>query len=144
MSSVNQVILVGNLGRDPEARTLNNGDPVCNLSVATSKRWKDKNSGEMQERTEWHRVTAFAHNADFAAKYLRKGSKVYVQGELQTRKWQDNSGNDRYTTEIIISRWGGQLLSLDRREDSGGGQQRQESRNPDPGGTLPDDEIPFR
>ena len=122
MSSLNQVMLIGNLGKDPDIRALNNGENVANLSVATSKRWRDKSSGEMQERTEWHRVTAFGHSADFADKYLRKGAKVYVQGELQTRKWTDRDGNDRYTTEVIIGRYGGQLLSLDRREGSGGGE----------------------
>lgn len=111
--SVNRVIIVGNLGRDPEVRTMQNGDKVANLSIATSERWKDKHSGEMQERTEWHRVVIFGRTAEIAEQYLRKGSKVYLEGQLQTRKWQDNqTGADRYSTEVVLRPYGGQLVML--------------------------------
>ncbi len=103
--SVNKVILVGNLGRDPEIRTMQNGGRVCNLSLATSESWRDKQSGERREKTEWHRVVIFNENLlDVAEKYLHKGSKIYVEGQLQTRKWQDQSGQDRYTTEVVMNR----------------------------------------
>ncbi|WP_332810991.1 single-stranded DNA-binding protein [Sphingomonas sp.] len=118
--SVNKVILVGNLGKDPEARTMGSGGEVVNLSVATSENWKDK-EGNRQERTEWHRVVIFNENLGRVAKqYLRKGSKVYLEGELQTRKWQDNSGQDKYSTEVVIQRFRGELVLLDRREGGGG------------------------
>ena len=118
--SVNKVILVGNLGRDPEVRRLNSGAPVVNLRVATSESWRDKNSGERQERTEWHSVVIFNENlAKLAEQYLRKGSKVYVEGQLQTRKWQDQSGQDRYTTEVVIQRFRGDLTFLDRAGEGG-------------------------
>lgn len=117
--SVNKVILVGNLGRDPEVRRLNNGQPVVNLRVATSESWRDKNSGERQERTEWHSVVIYNENlAKVAEQYLKKGSKVYLEGSLQTRKWQDQSGQERYTTEVVIQRFRGELTLLDR---AGGG-----------------------
>ncbi|MCL6683878.1 single-stranded DNA-binding protein [Sphingomonas alba] len=120
--SVNKVILVGNLGADPEARSLNNGGEVVNIRVATSESWSDKSSGQRQERTEWHNVVIFNENLGKVAKsYLRKGSKVYLEGQLQTRKWQDQSGNDRYTTEIVLNRFRGELVLLDRAEGSGGG-----------------------
>jgi len=120
--SVNKVILVGNLGRDPEIRRLNNGDPVCNLSVATSESWRDKQSGERKEKTEWHRVVIFNPNlCDVAEKYLKKGSKVYLEGQLQTRKWQDQSGQDKYSTEVVIQRFRGDLQMLDSRDGGGGG-----------------------
>jgi single-strand DNA-binding protein len=120
--SVNKVILVGNLGRDPEIRTMQNGGKVCNLSVATSERWRDRTSGEQQERTEWHRVVIFDDRlCDVAERYLKKGSKVYLEGELQTRKWQDQSGQERYTTEVVLRRFRGQLTMLDGRGDGGGG-----------------------
>ena len=113
VGSVNKVILVGNLGRDPEVRSMQNGGKVCNLSVATSERWKDRNSGEQQERTEWHRVVIFDDRlVDVAEKFLQKGRKVYLEGELQTRKWQDQSGQDRYTTEVVLRRFRGQLVLL--------------------------------
>ena len=119
--SVNKVILVGNLGKDPEARTMGSGGEVVNLSVATSENWKDK-EGNRQERTEWHRVVIFNENLGRVAKqYLRKGSKVYLEGELQTRKWQDNSGQDKYSTEVVIQRFRGELVLLDRREGGGFG-----------------------
>ena len=98
---VNKVILIGNLGQDPEVRYMPNGNAVCNITVATSENWKDKNTGENQERTEWHRVVMFRRLAEVAGEYLKKGSKVYIEGKLQTRKWQDQQGQDRYTTEII-------------------------------------------
>ncbi|MEM7121242.1 MAG: single-stranded DNA-binding protein [Pseudomonadota bacterium] len=120
--SVNKVILVGNLGRDPEIRRLNSGDPVCNLSLATSESWKDRQSGERKERTEWHRVVIFNPNlCDVAEKYLKKGSKIYLEGQLQTRKWQDQSGQDKYSTEVVVQRFRGDLQMLDSRGEGGGG-----------------------
>jgi len=120
--SVNKVILVGNLGRDPEIRRLNSGDPVCNLSLATSESWKDKQSGERKEKTEWHRVVIFNPNlCDVAEKYLKKGSKIYLEGQLQTRKWQDQSGQDKYSTEVVVQRFRGDLQMLDSRGEGGGG-----------------------
>ena len=120
--SINKVILVGNLGRDPEIRTLQNGDKVCNLSVATSETWKDKGSGERQERTEWHRVVIFNQQlADVAERFLQKGRKVYVEGQLQTRKWTDPSGTEKYTTEVVIQRFRGDLQILDTRQDGSAG-----------------------
>jgi len=121
MAGVNKVILVGNLGADPEARSLNNGGEVVNMRVATSEQWKDKD-GNRQERTEWHQVVIFNENLGRVAKnYLHKGSKVYLEGQIQTRKWQDQSGNDRYSTEIVLQRFRGELVLLDSREGSGGG-----------------------
>ena len=134
--SVNKVILVGNLGRDPETRRLASGDPVVNLRLATSESWKDKASGERKEKTEWHSVVIYNENlARVAEQYLRKGSKVYVEGQLQTRKWQDQSGVEKYTTEIVLQRFRGELTILDGRgggaeggmgemgaDDMGGGQ----------------------
>ena len=114
--SVNKVILVGNLGRDPEIRTLQDGTKVANLSVATSETWRDRDSGERRERTEWHRVAIFNDRlADVAEKYLRKGSKVYLEGQLQTRKWTGQDGQDRYTTEVVLQRYRGELTMLDSR-----------------------------
>jgi single-strand DNA-binding protein len=120
--SVNKVILVGNLGKDPEVRRLGSGDPVVNLSLATSESWKDKATGERKEKTEWHRVVIFNENlARVAEQYLRKGSKVYIEGKLETRKWQDQSGQDRYSTEIVLQRFRGELVLLDSRGGGGGG-----------------------
>jgi single-strand DNA-binding protein len=120
--SVNKVILVGNLGRDPEVRSLQTGGKVVNLSVATSETWRDRNSGERQERTEWHRVVIFNEKlAEVAEKFLRKGAKVYVEGQLQTRKWQDQSGQDRYSTEVVLQRFRGELTMLDGRGEGGAG-----------------------
>jgi single-strand DNA-binding protein len=120
--SVNKVILVGNLGRDPETRRLGSGDPVVNLRIATSESWKDKGTGERKEKTEWHSVVIFNENlCRVAEQYLRKGSKVYVEGQLQTRKWQDQSGQDRYSTEIVVNRFRGELTLLDGRGDRPGG-----------------------
>jgi single-strand DNA-binding protein len=119
--SVNKVILVGNLGRDPEVRRLNSGEPVVNLRIATSETWRDKGSGERKERTEWHNVVIFNENlARVAEQYLKKGSKVYVEGQLQTRKWQDQSGQEKYTTEVVLQRFRGELTILDSR--GGGGE----------------------
>ena len=120
--SVNKVILIGNLGRDPEVRTFGNGGKVCNLRIATSENWKDRNTGERRERTEWHSVAIFSEPlAKIAEQYLRKGSKVYIEGQLQTRKWQDQSGADRYSTEVVLQGFGGTLVMLDGRGDGGGG-----------------------
>ena len=146
--SVNKVILVGNLGKDPDVRRMTSGEPVVNLSVATSDTWRDKASGERKERTEWHRVVIFNENlAKVAEQYLRKGSKVYLEGSLQTRKWTDKDGQDRYSTEVVLQRFNGTLVMLDGRGDggSGGGRERVGA------GEAPasfqrdelDDEIPF-
>lgn len=121
--SVNKVILVGNLGRDPDIRTMQDGNKVVNLSVATSETWRDRNSGERRERTEWHRVVIFNENlAKVAEQYLRKGSKVYVEGQLQTRKWTDQSGQEKYSTEVVLQRFRGELQMLDGRGEGGGSQ----------------------
>ena len=152
--SVNKVILIGNLGREPEVRTMQNGGKVCNLSVATSERWKDRNSGEQQEKTEWHRVVVFDDRlVDVAERYLQKGSKVYLEGELQTRKWTDQSGQDKYTTEVVLRRFRGQLTMLDSRgggsNEGGAYDAPQEYSPPQDTGAAPaggsdlDDEIPF-
>jgi single-strand DNA-binding protein len=157
MAGVNKVILVGNLGDDPEARSLNNGGEVVNLRVATSENWKDRD-GNRQERTEWHRVVIFNENLGRVAKqYLRKGSKVYLEGQLQTRKWQDQSGQDKYSTEIVLQRFRGELVLLDRREgggsyDDGGdssggfggsGSSRPQSRPQPAFDSDLDDDVPF-
>ena len=119
--SVNKVILVGNLGKDPEVRSMNNGGEVVSFSVATSENWNDKASGERREKTEWHNVVIFNENLGRIAKqYLRKGSSVYIEGQLQTRKWQDQSGNDRYTTEVVLQRYRGELTLLGGRGEGGG------------------------
>ena len=120
--SVNKVILVGNLGRDPEVRSFANGGKVCNLRIATSETWRDKASGERKERTEWHSVAIFSEPlAKIAEQYLRKGSKVYIEGSLETRKWQDQSGQDRYTTEVVLRPFTGNLTLLDGRDGGGSG-----------------------
>ncbi len=151
--SVNKVILVGNLGRDPEIRTMQNGNRVANLSLATSESWTDRGSGERRERTEWHRVVIFDDRLiDVVEKYTRKGSKLYLEGQLQTRKWTDQSGQERYTTEVVLQRFRGTLTMLDSR---GGGSGGDFDRGPDAGGDTGggpaagggggdfDDEIPF-
>jgi single-strand DNA-binding protein len=121
--SVNKVILVGNLGADPEIRRLNSGDPVVNFRIATSESWRDKNSGERKEKTEWHNIVVFNDNlAKVAEQYLKKGMKVYVEGQLQTRKWQDQTGNDRYSTEVVLQKFRGELQMLDARGQGGDGQ----------------------
>jgi single-strand DNA-binding protein len=145
--SVNKVILIGNLGRDPEIRSMQNGGKVCNLTVATSERWRDRGSGEQQERTEWHRVVIFDDRlVDVAERYLKKGAKVYLEGELQTRKWQDQSGQDRYSTEVVLRKFRGQLTMLDSKGSGGGGGEsyslEMAPSGPPRGGDL-DDEIPF-
>lgn len=126
MASLNKVHLIGNLGRDPECRTFQNGGKVCNLNIATSETWKDKNTGERRERTEWHSVAIFQEGlVRVAEQYLRKGSKVYIEGKLQTRKWQDQSGQDRYSTEVVLQGYDGKLVMLD-------GKPSQDSKQPDP------------
>jgi single-strand DNA-binding protein len=120
--SVNKVILVGNLGKDPEVRRLTSGDPVVNLSIATSESWRDKASGEKKEKTEWHRVVIFNKNlADVAEKYLKKGAKVYIEGQLQTRKWTDKDGAEKYSTEVVLQNFRGELTMLDGRTGGGEG-----------------------
>ena len=153
--SVNKVILVGNLGRDPEVRSTQDGTKVANLSLATSESWKDKNSGERRERTEWHKVAIFNERlVDVAEKYLKKGSKVYIEGQLQTRKWTDQSGQERYTTEVVLQRFRGELTMLDGRGGGGGGGDAgdgagmseppaQSGRSGGGGGGDLDDDIPF-
>ncbi len=154
---VNKVILIGNLGQDPEVKYMPNGGAVTNVTIATSESWKDKNTGEQKENTEWHRVVFFRRLAEIAGEYLKKGSKVYIEGKLQTRKWQDQSGNDRYTTEIIAN----EMQMLDSRGGGGGGggggnfnQSPSQSSGPAPqqqpasapaGGGMGDfdDDIPF-
>jgi single-strand DNA-binding protein len=146
--SVNKVVLIGNLGRDPEVRRMTSGDPVVNLSVATSESWRDKASGERKERTEWHRVVIFNENlAKVAEQYLRKGSKVYLEGALQTRKYTDKDGQERYSTEVVLQRFRGELVMLDTRGEGGGagapkaGGGSEAPANFDRGEM--DDEIPF-
>lgn len=120
--SVNKVILIGNLGRDPEVRSFQNGGKVCNLRIATSENWKDRSTGERREKTEWHSVAIFNEGlVGVAEKYLRKGSKVYIEGQLQTRKWQDQTGQDRYSTEVVLQGFGSTLTMLDKRESDGSG-----------------------
>ena len=163
--SVNKVILVGNLGQDPEVRRLNSGDPVVNLRIATSESWRDKQSGERKEKTEWHSVVIFNENlAKVAEQYLKKGAKVYIEGQLQTRQWEDQSGQKRYSTEVVLQKFRGELQMLDGRgggagEDAGGRSSRgadfgssgpmERSGGGGGGGRAPsyandlDDEIPF-
>ena len=162
--SVNKVILIGNLGRDPEIRSFQNGGKVCNLRIATSETWKDKNTGERREKTEWHSVAVFQEGlVRIAEQYLRKGSKVYIEGQLQTRKWQDQSGQDKYSTEVVLQGYGGTLTMLDGRDgggassggEFGGGSSYDSGYGGGGGGGAPqgeissapsrdlDDEIPF-
>lgn len=153
--SLNKVMLIGNLGADPDVRTFQNGNKVCNLRIATSERWRDKSSGENREKTEWHSVAIFNEGLiRVCEQYLRKGSKVFVEGQLQTRKWQDQSGNDRYSTEVVLQGWGGTLTMLDGRSSGqGGGDYGAPAAggyggapSNDMGGSAPsdlDDEIPF-
>jgi single-strand DNA-binding protein len=154
--SVNKVILVGNLGADPEVRQTQDGRPIVNLRLATSENWRDKATGERREKTEWHRVVIFNENlARVAEQYLKKGSKVYIEGQLQTRKWQDQSGQDRYSTEVVLQQYRGELTMLDGKRDS---VSESDQRNGDFGRSGPfsgaggkggsfdkelDDEIPF-
>jgi single-strand DNA-binding protein len=144
--SVNKVILVGNLGKDPEVRRMTSGDPVVNLSVATSDTWRDKASGDRKEKTEWHRVVIFNKNlADVAEKYLRKGSKVYLEGSLQTRKWTDKDGAEKYSTEVVLQNFNGTLVMLDGRGEGGGGRERMGASEAPAAFQRDemDDEIPF-
>lgn len=155
--SVNKVIIVGNLGADPEIRRLNSGDPVVNLSVATSENWRDKQTGERREKTEWHKVVIFNEAlTKVAENYLKKGSKVYLEGSLQTRKWTDQNGNDKYTTEVVLQKYRGELTMLDSRNDGGsrsnydqmdqsggGGQRQMDAPKQDFSSETIDDDIPF-
>ena len=144
--SVNKVILVGNLGADPEIRNMQNGNPVCNLSVATSEAWKDKSSGERRERTEWHRVVIFNEGlCRVAEQYLKKGAKVYIEGQIQTRPWQEQKGEERYSTEVVLQGFNSTLTMLDSKGDSGGQSERSYgAASSGSGGHAPiDDEIPF-
>jgi single-strand DNA-binding protein len=135
--SVNKVILIGNLGKDPEVRRLNSGEPVVNLRIATSESWKDKATGERKEKTEWHSVVIFNENlARVAEQYLKKGSKVYLEGQLQTRKWQDQQGVEKYTTEIVLQRFRGELTLLDGRGGGGAGDADEESGQISRGGDF--------
>lgn len=154
MAGINKVILVGNLGQKPEVKYASNGSAIANLSVATSESWTDKNTGQKQDRTEWHRVSLFGKLAEIAGQYLDKGSKVYVEGKLQTRKWQDQSGADRYTTEVVVSGFNGTLQMLDRREGASTGGEFSQAPSPTkPKETIDepitpvdnsfDDDIPF-
>lgn len=152
--SVNKVILIGNLGRDPEVRHTNDGNPIVNLSIATSESWRDRNSGERRERTEWHRVVIFNDKLwEIAQKYLKKGSKIYLEGQLQTRKWTDQQGAERYSTEVVLNRFRGELTMLDARgttSDFSGNEELGPSASPGTDALAPiegsgelDDEIPF-
>lgn len=133
--SVNKVILVGNLGADPEIRRTQDGRPICNLSIATSENWRDKNTGERREKTEWHRVVIFSEPlCKVAEQYLRKGSKVYIEGQLQTRKWQDQGGQDRYSTEVVLQGFNGQMTMLDGRPGSAGAGMHEDGGHYDNGG----------
>ena len=146
--ALNQCSFIGNLGADPETRTFGNGGKVCNLRLAVSERWKDKNTGERKEKTEWVTVEVFSEGlVRVCEQYLKKGSKVFVQGKLSTRKWQDQSGNDRYSTSIVIQGFGGTLTMLDGKSgdggQSGGGYQQPSGHQQEPSPSDLDDEIPF-
>lgn len=142
MASLNKVMLIGNLGRDPEIRTMQNGNKVANLNVATSESWRDKSSGERKEKTEWHRVVVFGPLADTCEKYLRKGSKVYLCGSLQTRKWTDQSGTEKYTTEVVLQGYGSELVMLDGKSQPEPGAHEGSDRT-SAGRDVGDDWIPF-
>jgi len=142
--SVNRVTILGRLGADPEVRSFQNGGKVCNLRIATSETWKDKNTGERKEKTEWHTVAIMAEGlVRVAEQYLRKGSKVYIEGKLQTRKWQDQSGADRYSTEIVLQGLGGTLTMLDGANGGGGERSEQGGYDQSPPADLDDSDIPF-
>lgn len=144
MASLNKVMLIGNLGADPEIRSFSNGGKVANLRLATSETWKDKNTGERQERTEWHTVAIFNDGlVSVVERYLKKGSKVFIEGQLQTRKWQDQSGADRYSTEVVLRGFGGTLTMLDSKPSDGGGYTPAPASSPPPVDDLNDDLIPF-
>lgn len=143
---INKVILVGNLGQDPEVRYMQNGNVVANLSVATSESWKDKQTNETRDRTEWHRIVVFGKLAEIAGEYCKKGSQVYLEGQLQTRKWQDQSGQDRYTTEVVINPIGGTLHILGGRDSDNTSQQQAQQHKPQTSAQqneFIDDGIPF-
>jgi single-strand DNA-binding protein len=141
---VNRVILVGNLGQDPEVRYMQNGNAIANLSIATSESWKDKQTGEQKDRTEWHRVVIFGKLAEIANEYIKKGSQVYIEGQLQTRKWQDQSGNDHYITEVVVNPIGGTLQILGGRDNNSASQtqQKQQQQTTQHQDTF-DDDISF-
>jgi len=142
MASVNKVILLGNVGRDPEVRYSANGDAIANLSIATTERWKDKASGEMQEKTEWHRLSVFGRKAEVISEYVRKGSSLFVEGRLQTRKWTDKDGNDKYTTEIVVDNF--QFVGKAPGQDNEPAAPARNSRSkPSQNAVEPDDDIPF-
>jgi len=142
MASVNKVILVGHLGRDPEIRSTQNGTKVCSISLATSESWKDKSSGDRKEKTEWHRVVIFNEGiVGIAEKYLKKGSKIYLEGQLQTRKWTDQSGAEKFATEIVLQKFRGELVLLDPQQAGGNGGQRQMQNSSTPFDDS--DSIPF-
>ncbi len=158
--SVNKVILIGNLGSDPEIRRTQDGRPIANFSIATSESWRDKNSGERREKTEWHRVVVFNEGlCKVIEQYVKKGSKVYIEGALQTRKWTDQSGVEKYTTEVVLQGFNGSLTMLDSRNSGGGGDnysggqqggggnygggQQSSGQSGGPSSSEPDDEIPF-
>ena len=141
MSTLNKVILIGNLGDTPEVRELSNGNKVANISMATSEEWKDKNTGEKKTKANWHRVVIFGRLADVVEKYCNKGSKIYVCGKLQTRKWTDQSGQDKYTTEVVVQGYQGELIMLDTKDSSNSSMSTEDRlRNKI---TEPDDNIPF-
>lgn len=143
--SVNKVILVGNLGRDPEVRNAQEGSKIVQLSLATSEQWKDKTTGERKDRTEWHRVVIFNERlADVAERFLKKGSRLFVEGQLQTRKWTDNTGQEKYTTEVVLPRYRGELTLLDAKgAENGDGGFASEPKEAAAGPTFQDDDIPF-
>ena len=147
--TVNKVILVGNLGKDPEIKSMQDGTKIANLTIATSEQWKDKETQERKEKTEWHRVVIFNDKlAEIAEKYMRKGSKVYVEGQLQTRKWTDQSGQERYTTEVVLQRYRGEITMLDNKGQGGGATESFDTSAPAGRTAMPsmediDDEIPF-
>ncbi len=146
MSSLNQVSLIGNLGSDPQVKSMQNGDKVANFSLATSERWTDKRSGEKREITEWHRVVIWGNLAEIVEKYVRKGSKIFVQGQLKTRKWTDKQGVERYTTEVVLNGFGSKMVMLSSERSDGGGGQGQPAQAPaqgNQGHDLDGDEIPF-
>lgn len=149
MASLNKVMLIGNLGKDPEIRAMQSGSEIANLTVATAESWKDKNTGEKKEKTEWHRVVVFNANlVNVCKNYLKKGSKVYLEGQLQTRKWTDKDGAEKYSTEIVLQNFGGTIIMLDGKQSSSGSQSStssivEEAKKQFPGAAELDDEIPF-
>lgn len=149
MASLNKVMLIGNLGKDPEIRAMQSGSEIANLTVATAESWKDKNTGEKKEKTEWHRVVVFNANlVNVCKNYLKKGSKVYLEGQLQTRKWTDKDGAEKYSTEIVLQNFGGTIIMLGGKQSSSDNQSQassivDEAKRQFPGAQMLDDEIPF-